>query len=280
MFITIAVIAYNEENTIKNILDDISRQDYDHNLMEVVLVDSASTDGTKAVMQKFADENKMGARQIVVLDNPKKTLPCGWNVLLDNYTGEAVIRVDAHAHIPVDFVSKNVKVLEEGEMVVGGVRPNIVDEETPWKDTLLLAESSMFGSSIAPYRNGGNGTGEKIYMKSLFHAAYRREVFDKIGHCYRPEYRKNQDTMLWYDGLMHGVNIANLPNVVLKFRMTEALFKKRRNGWVFAKKQLADRLQINKNLHYGHTADLFAYAMFCLLIAPAWVKKIAYKIFR
>ena len=35
-------------------------------------------------------------------------------------------------------------------MVVGGVRPNIVDEETPWKDTLLLAESSMFGSSIAP----------------------------------------------------------------------------------------------------------------------------------
>ena len=54
MFITIAVIAYNEENTIKNILDDISRQDYDHNLMEVVLVDSASTDGTKAVMQKFA----------------------------------------------------------------------------------------------------------------------------------------------------------------------------------------------------------------------------------
>lgn len=99
--------------------------------------------------------------------------------LLDNYTGEAVIRVDAHAHIPVDFVSKNVKVLEEGEMVVGGVRPNIVDEETPWKDTLLLAESSMFGSSIAPYRNGGNGTEEKIYMKSLFHAAYRREVLKK-----------------------------------------------------------------------------------------------------
>ena len=48
MFITIAVIAYNEENTIKNILDDISRQDYDHSLMEVVLVDSASTDGKKA----------------------------------------------------------------------------------------------------------------------------------------------------------------------------------------------------------------------------------------
>ena len=53
MFITIAVIAYNEENTIKNILDDISRQDYDHNLMEVVLVDSASTDGTRRLCRSL-----------------------------------------------------------------------------------------------------------------------------------------------------------------------------------------------------------------------------------
>ena len=61
MFITIAVIAYNEESTIGNILDDISKQDYNHSLIEVVLVDSASTDGTKTVMQEFARENKMGA---------------------------------------------------------------------------------------------------------------------------------------------------------------------------------------------------------------------------
>ena len=38
MFITIAVIAYNEENTIKNILDDISRQDYDHILWKLCLL--------------------------------------------------------------------------------------------------------------------------------------------------------------------------------------------------------------------------------------------------
>ena len=58
MFITIAVIAYNEENTIKNILDDISRQDYDHNLMEVVLVDGASTDNTKKHLDNFKEKYK------------------------------------------------------------------------------------------------------------------------------------------------------------------------------------------------------------------------------
>ena len=47
MFITMCVIAYNEENAIDRILGDIAAQDYNHNDMEVVLVDGASTDNTK-----------------------------------------------------------------------------------------------------------------------------------------------------------------------------------------------------------------------------------------
>ena len=42
MFITMCVIAYNEENAIDRILGDIAAQDYNHNDMEVVLVDGAS----------------------------------------------------------------------------------------------------------------------------------------------------------------------------------------------------------------------------------------------
>jgi hypothetical protein len=109
---------------------------------------------------------------------------------------------------------------------------------------------------------------------------FRKSFFDKVGHKYRPEYRQNQDTMLWFDGLMKDVQMANIPDVVLKFRMTNSLFKKRRNGWDFAKKQLQDRKMINKQLHYGLGATIFAYAMFCLLISPSFIKKIAYKIFR
>ena len=47
MFITMCVIAYNEENAIDRILGDIAAQDYNHNDMEVVLVDGASTDNRK-----------------------------------------------------------------------------------------------------------------------------------------------------------------------------------------------------------------------------------------
>lgn len=108
----------------------------------------------------------------------------------------------------------------------------------------------------------------------------RKRFFEKAGCKYRPEYRQNQDTMLWYDGMKNGTLHANIPDVVLKFRMTDALFKKRRNGWEFAKKQFKDRLMINRGLGYGIGADIYGFAMFCLLISPAWIKKIAYRVFR
>ena len=84
MFITICVIAYNEEQTLPAILKDIAAQDYAHGSMEVVLVDSASSDHTKKIMQEFAAQNTtqpdMGFVSVSVLDNLKRTLPCGWNV--------------------------------------------------------------------------------------------------------------------------------------------------------------------------------------------------------
>lgn len=109
---------------------------------------------------------------------------------------------------------------------------------------------------------------------------FRKRFFEKAGCRYRPEYRQNQDTMLWLDGMKAGTKHANIPDVVLRFRYTNSLFKKRRNGWAFAKKQLEDRKMINKMLGYGFGATVFGYMMFIMLVSPAWVKKIAYKVFR
>ena len=122
LFITMCVIAYNEGNSIGGILECINQQDYEHEHMEVVLVDGMSTDNTKSVMLEFAEKNEGSFQRIVVLDNPKKTLPSGWNVALREYKGDAIIKVDAHAVIPQDFVSKNVAVLNTGEYICGGQR--------------------------------------------------------------------------------------------------------------------------------------------------------------
>lgn len=109
---------------------------------------------------------------------------------------------------------------------------------------------------------------------------FRKSFFDKIGHGYRPEYRQNQDVMLWLDGFTHKSRNANIPDVILNFRITDSFFIRRGNATKFAKKQLQDRLMINKTLNYGIVSYIYGYAMYILQISPSWVLKLAYKIFR
>jgi len=212
MLITVCVIAYNEENTLKKLFNQICRQDYDHRNMEIVLVNSNSTDKTKAIMDDFSNNNvdiNHGFFKVKVLQNEKKTLPCGWNVALKSYSGEAIIKIDAHATIPENFISKNVETLKQGEDIVGGFRPNIIDESTPWKETLLLAESSMFGSSIAPYRRNQG----KTYVKSMFHALYRREVFEKIG-TFNEKLGRTEDNEIHYRMRAAGYKLCFNPEII------------------------------------------------------------------
>lgn len=178
--VSIGIIARNEEKSLGNLLADIAVQDFPHERIEIILVDSASTDKTKALMQEFAEinrEDNLGFAEINILDNPKVTIPCGWNVALKAFKGDVFLRVDAHARLPFDFVSANVAVLEEGEYVCGGPRPTVANPDTPWTQTLLFAEESAFGSSVADYR----GNSEKQYVSAVFLPAFRREVVEKVG---------------------------------------------------------------------------------------------------
>ena len=230
---TICVIAYNEEESINTILDCIREQDYGHNLCEVILVDGASTDNTRAVMEQFAKDNEDSAnpfKRVLVLDNPKRNLPSGWNVALAHYTSEVIIKVDAHAEIPEDFVSKNIAVLESGEDICGGQRPAILDESTPWKETLLLAENSMFGSGIAPYRNNPG----KTYVKSVFHGAYRRKVFDTVGG-FNENLVRTEDNEIHYRMREAGFKICFDPQIIsyqhIRSSLPKMLKQKYANGY-------------------------------------------------
>lgn len=176
--ITTGIIALNEERFLPKLLEQILRQTYPLKQIELILVDSASKDKTKRLMEKFQEENGAKFRKVKVLDNIKHIQAAGWNVVIRNMTCEALIRIDAHAMIPDDFVQKNVDCLNSGEYVCGGPRINVIDENTLWKRTLLTAEQSMFGSGVAPYRRS---TGAKKYVRSVFHTCYRKEVVDKVG---------------------------------------------------------------------------------------------------
>nr|WP_303575461.1 glycosyltransferase [Bacteroides intestinalis] len=117
------------------------------------------------------------------------------------------------------------------------------------------------------------------YRDPLAHPAvmFRKSFFDK-AKGYRNEYRKNQDTMLWFDGFMNGCIFANLDETVLLFRVTDDFYKNRRNGFKRAKKMLKDRFMINKALHYDWSAYFFYFLMFIMTLTPPFLKKFLYRI--
>ena len=217
MLVSFCVIAYNEEKTIESLFHDIKMQDYPHEKMEVILVDSSSTDKTKELMLKFSKENT-GFKKVTVLENEKKIQAAGWNVAIQAAEGDIIIRVDAHAMIPKEFVSQNVICIKSGEYVSGGPRPNIIKGDSHWNHTLLLAELSMFGSSIAPFRKGQH----KRYVKSVFHGAYRKEVFQKVGK-FNENLGRTEDNEMHYRIRKAGYKICYNPHIIS--------YQHTRNSW-------------------------------------------------
>lgn len=208
MTVSVVIVAYNEEETLKSLLEDLKEQTFPKEQTEIVFVDSCSTDATREIMQAFAD-NQNCYKNVQILTNPDKKLSAGCNIALRAYTGDVFVRIDAHASIPDDFIEKNIKNIESGEMVSGGKRPNVIDGENPWKKTLLLAESSMFGSSVASYRRSD----EKRYVDSLFHGMYRREVFDTVGF-YNERIGRTEDNEMSYRIRKAGYKLCYDPEII------------------------------------------------------------------
>lgn len=209
LLVSFTVIARNEEASLPALFRDLLSQSYPHSQIEVVLVDSDSTDKTRRCMEEFASRYAGEFAGVQVLDNPGRTLPRGWNVALRAFSGDVILRVDAHANIPADFVEKNVNCLNSGESVSGGQRPCVIENPTRWQKTLLLAENSLFGSSIAPFRRDVG----RMYAKSVFHGAYRREVFETIGG-YNEELARTEDNEIHYRMRKAGFRLCFDPDII------------------------------------------------------------------
>lgn len=155
----------------------------------------------------------------------------------------------------------------------------------------LHPEVDVVGGAIEEIDENGVKNGKKVvypltheecrkffrYRDPLAHPAtlFRKRFFDK-AKGYRSEYRKNQDTMLWFDGFMSGCVFANVQDTVLEFRVAKEFYG-RRNGWKRAKQMLHSRVEINKAMKYDVSANLFAIAMAFMTISPTWVKRLLYK---
>ena len=175
MKVSIIITARNEEKYLPMLFEDIQNQTYPLQNIEVVLMDSNSTDNTRKLMEEFKKNNENLSVQIVT--NEHQIQAAGFNEGVKHATGDVILKIDAHSRIPEDFVQKNVDEILAGAYVCGGNRPTVVDSDSDFSKTLHIVEESALGSSIANYRKSN----VKRKVNSIFHGMYRKEVFEKVG---------------------------------------------------------------------------------------------------
>lgn len=170
---SIVIPTYNEQENISNCIDSILKQNYDLNLIDIVIVDGHSSDNTIAKINEY--QKKFSS--ITLLENPVRRTPTSLNIGIKAAKGEIIIILGAHASLDPDFIFFNNKYLNEKNVnVTGGTQINIGLNFT--QKAIALAMENPFGMGSAPYR----WSKKEQFVDTVVYAAYRRELFDEIGY--------------------------------------------------------------------------------------------------
>lgn len=174
--VSIIIPCYNEQDTIRALLEAISRQTYPRSAIEVVIADGLSSDGTRKEVADFARDRP--DLPIRVVDNPKRIIPAALNCALAEAKGEIIVRLDAHCLPYPDYVERSVADLEAGlGQNVGG----------SWE--IRAGAKSWLAASIAAAAAHPLGAGDALYRHATRAAAvdtvpfgaFKRELLAVVG---------------------------------------------------------------------------------------------------
>jgi succinoglycan biosynthesis protein ExoA len=145
--VSVVIPARNEEKAIVACLDSVLAQDWTN--LEVLVVDGDSTDRTCEIVEEYAARDP----RVRLLHNPRRIIPVSLNVALAAASAPWLVRVDAHAAVPSEYVGLAVAHLRTGQFGgVGGRKDGV--GHTPAGRAVAAAMASRFGVGGSTYHWG------------------------------------------------------------------------------------------------------------------------------
>lgn len=111
--VTIGFCVKNCEATVKEALESIIKQDYPHDLIEVIVVDGYSKDKTLKIVKEILGSSDIKVRFFL----EDKGLGVARQIVADNATGEYILWVDGDMILAQDHISKQVEFMENNQKV-------------------------------------------------------------------------------------------------------------------------------------------------------------------
>lgn len=185
-FVSIVVPCRNEEEFIGVCLKSMVENDYAKDRLEVLVVDGMSEDGTRVAVEAYGQQYPF----IRLLDNPERTTAAALNSGIRAAKGDIILRVDSHARVAGDYISRCVEALEKyGADNVGGNMETLPRRDTLMGKAIVLALTHRFGVGNSHFRIGAK---QPRWVDTVFGGCCRRDLFGRVG-LFNEELVRGQD---------------------------------------------------------------------------------------
>jgi succinoglycan biosynthesis protein ExoA len=182
--VTVIMPVRNEGAFIARSLGCVLAQDYPPELIEIIVADGLSSDGTREAIKSLQAAHP----RLRLIDNPGLIAPTGLNAATALARGQIIVRVDGHCEIAPDYVRRCVEHLQQdGVDGVGGPIETIGDTVTA--RVIATAMSSAFGVGGSSFRTVKQKT---MLADTVAFPAYTRAIVERAGG-YDEELVRNQD---------------------------------------------------------------------------------------
>jgi succinoglycan biosynthesis protein ExoA len=174
--VSIIVPCYNEQSTIRLLLEALCEQTYPRTKMEVIVADGLSTDGTRDVITVF--QKDIPDLSVRIVDNPNRNIPSALNRAIEAARGEIIVRIDGHSKPYPDYVANCVAAHEAGRGDnVGGIWEIHPGAETWIAKSIAVAAAHPLGVGDALYRH----TRQAAEVDTVPFGSFRRSLIERVG---------------------------------------------------------------------------------------------------
>lgn len=174
--VSIVIPCYNEQSTIRLLLEALREQTFPRSKMEVIVSDGMSTDNTRAEIAAF--QKKFRDLKVRVVDNTQRSIPSAVNRAIEASRGEIIVRLDAHSKPYPDYVENCVKALEakRGDNV-GGVWEIRAGANTWIAESIAVAAAHPLGVGDALYRHAK----QAAEVDTVPFGSFKRTLIETVG---------------------------------------------------------------------------------------------------
>lgn len=208
--ISVIIPCFNEEKYISKLLDNLLQQDYPKDKTEIIFADGLSTDRTREIIIEYQKQNS----SIKLIDNPQRVVPHALNAAIRASSGELIVRIDAHAFYPNNYLSVLVKKKAEYNADnVGGVCITEPVNDSLMARAIALTVSHPLGVGNSSFRIGAD---EEKEVDTVPFGCFDRSLFDRIGF-FDEQLIRNQDDEFNGRIIKNGGKIVLIPSLEIEY---------------------------------------------------------------